>query len=122
MKTLKKSKWKIPNNAKEYFSPTYDDAFKAKHKILYVLVVIAIIIILMIPVIIFLSFVPESKNQALAALFGILGLIGSLSIGVGLENLFMILLKQYLGHWVTIISVLGGLLLDVFSLFMLSIV
>ena len=39
-----------------------------------------------------------------------------------LVNVFMILVKQYLGHWVTIISIFAGILLDTFALFLFSLV
>ena len=56
-------------------------------------------------------------------MFGfIFGLLGSLSIGVGFVNVFMILIKQYLGHLVTIITIIGGIVLDVIGLHIFSLV
>ena len=56
------------------------------------------------------------------AVGGILGLIGSFSIGISLVNIFMALIKQYLGHWVTLIAFIGGLALDAIGLFVFTFV
>ena len=43
-------------------------------------------------------------------------------IGVGIVNCFMALIKQYLGHWVTLIAIIGGVILDILGIFVFTLV
>lgn len=119
--------WKLPKNAKNLFSPKQEKLLKEKYGKLYTLHTILSVVILIIPFIIFMSITPvaafEPTTQAsnfYGAVGGILGLLGSLSIGVGLVNVFMIFIKQYLGHLVTLITIIGGAVLDFLALLILS--
>ena len=121
--------WKIPKNAKQYFSPKYEKKLKEKYGIWYTFHTFLSILIAFVPLVVFFivspsnAFNPSTQiNNAIGGIGGIIGIIGSLSIGVGLVNIFMILIKQYLGHWVTIVSIVGGTLLDVLALFVFSFV
>ncbi len=121
--------WKIPENAKNYFSPKQEKQLKEKYGKLYTIHTIFSVVILLVPSIVFLiisptnAFEPTTQiGNLCGALGGLLGLLGSISIGVGLVNVFMILVKQYLGHWVTIIAIIGGVILDSFGLFIFSFV
>ena len=121
--------WKIPKNAKQYFSPKYEKKLKEKYGIWYTFRTFLSILIAFVPLVVFFivspsnAFNPSTQiNNAIGGIGGIIGIIGSLSIGVGLVNIFMILIKQYLGHWVTIVSIVGGTLLDVLALFVFSFV
>ncbi len=119
--------WKIPKNAKKYFSPKQEKYLKEKYGAWYVLHTILSIVIVFAPLLVFLYLSPSSAfnptthvGNLCGAIGFILGLIGSASIGIGLVNLFMSLIKQYLGHLVTLISIIVGLLLDVVGLFLFS--
>lgn len=121
--------WKLPKNTKSYFSPKQEKALKEKYGVFYTLHTILSIIILFVPFFAFLFLAPSNAFEAttqtgnlLGAIGGIVGLIGSLSIGVGVVNVFMTLIKQYLGHWVTIITIVGGVLLDTLALLVFSLV
>lgn len=121
--------WKPPKNVKDFFSPKYEKQLKAEYGKWYTAHLICTFIILFIPFFVFLSLVPnqsfEPANQTenfLGAVGGIIGLIGSLAVGIGFSNVFMALVKQYLGHIVTLVAVVGGILLDVLALFLLSMV
>lgn len=121
--------WKLPKKSKQYFSPKQEKQLKEKYGIWYTFHTILSIIILIVPLFIFLflspsnAFSPTTQNGNLLGGMGfILGLIGSMSVGVGLVNIFMSLIKQYLGHLVTLISIIGGLLLDILGLFVFSLV
>ena len=105
--------WKIPQNAADYFDPHYDDSFKAKHPFLYFLTVVIIIILVVSGPFPFLAFCGTLNVQIESLFEGLLllmGFISSFGISIGLCNVFMILHKQYLGHYVTIISLLIGII------------
>lgn len=121
--------WKIPENAKNYFSTKQEKQLKEKYGKLYTLHKIFSVVILLIPFIVFMSISPSNAfepttqiGNLCGALGGLLGLLGSILIGAGLVNIFMILVKQYLGHGVTIIAIIGGIILDSFGLFVFSFV
>ena len=49
----------------------------------------------------------------------ILGVVGTFIIGVGLFNIVAAWIHQYLGHMLTLLCLLGGLVITVISLFLL---
>ncbi len=121
--------WKIPRNAKKFFSPKQEKELKAKYGIWYTFHTILSIVILLTPFFIFLFLSPNNafdpttqSGNLLGAIGGIIGLIGSFSIGIGLVNIFMTLVKQYLGHIVTLVSIVGGILLDILGFYVFSLV
>lgn len=111
-KNKKKSNWTPPKGALAYFNPSSDDEFKAEHPIGYFFLVLLGITALLMPVIIFMYYyivyvVPVTDSPA----WMILGWIGSFIIGIGLFNFVGIIIKQYLGHLVSILSFfLGGIM------------
>ncbi|MBE6597397.1 MAG: hypothetical protein E7641_06985 [Ruminococcaceae bacterium] len=113
-KTKKKgANWGVPKNAAAYFDPSYDYPFRDKHPILYLLTVIAVIVGVMIgpALYIYLCWLKIQSNIALDSFnlfFWIIGFISSFGISIGFCNLFMIIHKQYLGHYVTIGSFIIG--------------
>ena len=121
--------WKIPKNAKAYFSPKCERELKAKYGVWYTVHTVISVFILFVPFVVFLLLSPvdafhptTSVGNLLGAIGAIIGLIGSCSIAVGLVNIFMALIKQYLGHLVTFGAIVGGLLLDVIGWLVLSFV
>ena len=121
--------WKLPKDVKKYFSPKQEKVLKEKYGAFYTIHTILSSVILLVPFVIFLIIAPsnafEPKTQIsniCGAVGGILGLIGSFSIGISLVNIFMALIKQYLGHWVTLIAFIGGLALDAIGLFVFTFV
>ena len=117
------------SNAKKFFSPKQEKELKAKYGIWYTFHTILSIVILLTPFFIFLFLSPSNafepttqSGNLLGAIGGIIGLIGSFSIGVGLVNIFMTLVKQYLGHIVTLVSIVGGILLDILGFYVFSLV
>lgn len=118
-KIQKNSKWIPPQGSSFYFFAVSDYEFKAKHPIGYVFLVILGIIALMLPVILYLVFViPYDINSP----WMMLGWLGGFCIGVGLFNLVAIIIKQYLGHLVSIISFIVGSILIWISLAQMGIV
>lgn len=107
------NKWSVPENAEDYFDPHYDDAFKAKHPILYFLTIVAIIILVLVGPITCICICGAIKldiNGFFELILLLVGFIASFGISIGFCNLFMIVHKQYLGHYVTIFSFLIGFL------------
>lgn len=105
----KSSGWTPPKGSSAYFSPASDYEFKKKHPIGYDFLVLLGIIALMLPVVLYLVFViPYGINSA----WMILGWVGAFIVGIGFFNFVAIIIKQYLGHLVSILSfVLGGVLI-----------
>ena len=108
---------KMPQEASRFFEMDSDDDFKAKHPFAYPVLVIIGITVLCLPLFVYvLVFAAvDAGNQDFNALI-LVGLIGSFMIGVGLFNLVAAFLKQYLGHTVTLVCILGGLLICIISL------
>ena len=120
--------WKLPKNVKNYFSPK-KEVLKEKYGKLYTVHTILSVVILLSPFVVYLCLAPSNafepttqSGNLFGAIGGILGLIGSLLIGFCLVNCFMAFIKQYLGHWITIITIVGGVTLDVFGLFVFTLV
>lgn len=101
-KIEKKSNWAPPKEYKTYFYASSDDVFKAKHPIGYVFLVVLGITVLLLPAIVFSVFVGTESGWA------VLGFAGGFVFGIGLFNFVAIIIKQYLGHWVSIVSFLVG--------------
>ena len=127
---VKKNLWGIPKGAEKYFDPHYDDKFKKKHPILYALTVVVILILVCVgPFIYFFGCAkldiqfdsPYSIVNVIKFVVWVLGLVSSIGISIGLNNVFMILHRQYLGHFVTLISIAIGIVGIPLSLFILNI-
>ena len=105
----KKNNWTPPKGSSAYFSAASDYEFKEKHPIGYGFLVLLGIVALMFPVILYLFFViPYDINSA----WMILGWVGAFIVGIGFFNFVAIIIKQYLGHLVSILSfVIGGVLI-----------
>lgn len=103
--------WKIPegSDVASWFKPGSDLEFASKHPKAYVVLLILGIAALIAPMLIYmLAMGPKYFNNWK---FGVGGIVGGLSFGVGLFNLVAAWLHQYLGHKVTIIAFALGILL-----------
>ena len=121
--------WKIPKDVKEYFSPKREKQLKEKYGKLYTLHTVFSVAILLLPFFVFIFLIPTSAFEATTRLGDLLsflgftiGFIGSLAIGIGFANIFMAMIKQYLGHFVTLIAITIGIALDILGLFLHSLV
>lgn len=98
--------WTVPKeeNAGFWFTPLADESFKADHPRLYGLLVFIGIFLLILPMAAFLAAaitqLPDKNSPWL-----LLGTAGGFAAGIGLFNIVAAWLHQYLGHWVTIISI-----------------
>ena len=102
---------------------------KEKYGKLYTLHTILSIVILLLPFLVFIFLIPTSAFEATTKLGDLLsflgftlGFIGSLAIGIGFANIFMAIIKQYLGHFITLIAMTIGISLDMLGLFLYSLV
>ena len=109
-KSKKKLYWLPPKGFGEFFLASSDDAYKEKHPIKYSFIVALGITALVGPMILYFILL-ECMGVSSDVPVG-LGFIGTFIIGIGLFNSVAIILNQYLGHLVSIISFLmGGILL-----------
>ena len=105
----KRSNWTPPENYRSYFYASSDEEFKAKHPIGYVFLVILGLVVFLLPMILFYGY---CAWKGIESAWSALGLLGGLIFGVGLFNFVAIIIKQYLGHWVSILSFsVGGALM-----------
>lgn len=118
-KRKKKGNWTPPKGSSAYFSKTSDRDFKKKHPIGYFFLVMLGITALLLPIVIYLIFVfPYDINNP----WVMLGWVGGFIIGIGLFNFVAIIIKQYLGHIVSIISFIIGSILIWISLVQMGII
>jgi hypothetical protein len=101
-KKNKRSNWIPPKDYKNYFCASSDEVFKAKHPIGYVFLVILGLVALLLPSILFCVLVGADSGWVM------IGFVGGFVFGIGLFNFVAIMIKQYLGHWVSIVSFLIG--------------
>ncbi len=115
-KKNKQSNWTPPNGASAYFYASSDEEFKQRHPIGYFFLVMLGIAALLLPVVLYLLYtISLGYNNG----WMVLGWVGAFIIGIGLFNFVAILIKQYLGHLVSIISfVIGGIMVAVSLLMM----
>lgn len=105
-KKPKKSKMKPPKGFLRFFNPASDEHFKKKHPVGYVFLVILGLFAFLLPLLTLMVVILNTNAPASAWM--VLAFIGCLVMGVGLFNLVAIIIKQYLGHLLTIICLLGG--------------
>ena len=104
--------WWPPKGSAAFFSMGSDADFKRAHPIGYGFLAALGITALLTP---FLAYALYT-GIALSAASGwlILGWVGAFIIGIGLFNFVALIIKQYLGHWVSILCFLiGGILVAV---------
>ena len=107
-KSKRKNLWLPPKGASAYFSVASDAQFKEEHPVGYVFLVIFGIAVFMTPMLLFGWVTWEEEENG----WLLLGLVGSVIFGVGLFNFVAILINQYLGHLVSLLSFLiGGVLI-----------
>ena len=118
-KNRKTGNWIPPKGAHKYFSAASDYDFKSRHPIGYNFLVMLGIVALMLPVVVYFIFVlPYDINSP----WLMLGFVGGFVFGIGLFNLVAIIIKQYLGHLVSILSFIIGSILIWISLVQMGII
>lgn len=111
----RKLNWTPPKGASDYFYASSDEEFKRKHPVGYFFLVLLGIAVFIAPMIVYGIYVINTFGNEGNGWF-LLGLFGSMAIGVGLFNFVAIIIKQYLGHLVSIVSFLIGAILIAISL------
>lgn len=102
----KNSGWIPPADYKTYFYASSDDEFEGRHPIGYFFLVMLGISVLLLPAVLFCMLVGTESGWVF------LGFVGGFVFGIGLFNFVGIIIKQYLGHLVSIVSFLiGGIMM-----------
>lgn len=108
----------FPKNAIQFFHHSSDEAFKKAHPVGYFILVCCGIIALLLPLIV-LILITEIWFPAPNSGFYLPAMAGAFIMGIGLFNIVAAWINQYLGHWVTIGSLLTGGSIVSASLFIL---
>ena len=104
--------WWPPKGSAAFFSMGSDADFKRAHPIGYGFLVALGITALLTPFTAYALYTEIALSAASGWL--ILGWVGAFIIGIGLFNFVALIIKQYLGHWVSILCFLiGGILVAV---------
>lgn len=107
-KKRKNSNYKPPENYKNFFYASSDYDFQKEHPTGYFFLVMLGIVALLAPASIFCILVQMYTDSA----WVLLGILGGFIFGIGLFNLVAIIIKQYLGRLVSILSfVIGGIIM-----------
>lgn len=105
---------KMPKDNLEYFDVASDYLFKQQHPIAYGILVFLGISALIVPIVTYLVFVIAVFPAPNSPLI-LLGFVGAFIFGIGLFNIIAAWIHQYLGHLVTILSFLIGIVLIIIS-------
>ena len=112
--------WNLPKDeVRFWFTPWSDMAFQSKHPVLYVMLIIIGITVLLLPAVVFSVFafrIPGAEYDG----WVILGAAGGFIVGIGLFNIVAAWMRQYLGHFVTIICFLIGAAMMAVSWFLIN--
>lgn len=108
----------FPKNAIRYFHHASDEAFKKAHPVGYVILVCCGIVALLLPLFL-LILITEIWFPVPSSGFYLLTIAGGFIMGIGLFNIVAAWINQYLGHWITIGSMLLGGSMVSASLFIL---
>ncbi len=104
--------WYPPIGSSAYFSISSDDEFKGRHPVGYWFLVALGILVLFLPFLLYSLYAFSVNPDGNAWLT--LGWAGAFIVGIGLFNFVSIIIKQYLGHLVSILSFLiGGVMIAV---------
>ncbi len=115
-KQNKPSNWTPPKGASSYFYASSDEDFKHRHPIGYFFLVMLAIAALLLPVVLYMVYTISKGYNSGWMMFG---WFGAFLFGIGLFNFVAIIIKQYLGHLVSILSfVIGGIMVAVSLLMM----
>ncbi len=109
----KRSNWIPPRDSWTFFHIASDVNFRMEHPIGYGFLVVLGLVVLFLPAILFgvLAGAVGGKDPNSGWMF--LGVAGGFVFGIGLFNFVAIIIKQYLGHLVSLLSFLigGGMML-----------
>lgn len=99
----RKNYWLPSKGASEFFLSSADDEFKSKHPVGYRFLVLLGATVLILPMMIYGIIVSIHLGKE-SSIWLLLGGVGSFLIGIGLFNIVAIIIKQYLGHLVSILA------------------
>lgn len=106
------NQWFPPKGSAAFFLMESDADFQRRHPVGYVFAVLLGIFALLLPMTVYVLVVRPPHTPPGFGVF--LGMAGGFIVGIGLFNFVAIILHQYLGHLVSILSFLiGGALMAV---------
>ena len=116
LKRKNRSNWLPPAGASAYFYASSDENFKRRHPWGYFFLVMLGITALIGPTVLYCIYaIPIGDNSP----WLMLGWVGAFIIGIGLFNFVAIIINQYLGHLVSLLSFLIGSILVTLSLYLI---
>ena len=101
--------WFPPKGSAAFFLMESDAEFQRRHPVGYVFAVLLGITVLLLPAIVFCAYITWHYQGATYHIM--LGFVGGFIVGIGLFNFVAIILHQYLGHLVSILCFLIGVIL-----------
>lgn len=102
--------WFPPKGSAAYFHMESDADFQRRHPVGYVFAVLLGIFALLLPMFVYVLLLLPIDTPPSFGIF--LGMAGGFIFGIGLFNFVAIILHQYLGHLVSILSFLiGGIMM-----------
>lgn len=113
------NQWWPPRGSAAFFLRGSDAEFARARPISYGFTVALGLLALLLPVMAYGIYTGILYPNAGGGLV-ILGCIGAFIFGIGLFNFVAIIVKQYLGHWVSILSILIGGIMTAVSLYLLK--
>ncbi len=106
-KTKPRFQKKAPKNIWYYFTMESDESFRRMHPVRYYLLCAIGIGLWMLPSYLYVTYM-ESLETLRSEAWGIIGIVGTCMIGIGLYNIVAAWVHQYLGHVLTAVCFLGG--------------
>ena len=112
---MKNKRMLPPKGAAAFFSPTSDDAFKRAHPVGYRFLVALGLVALLGPMALWTALLVIGRLPAVGA-WPLLGAFGAFLFGIGLFNDVAIIIRQFLGHLLSIVCFAIGAVLIGLSL------
>ncbi len=112
---MKNKRMLPPKGAAAFFSPTSDDAFKRAHPVGYRFLVALGLVALLGPMALWKALLVIGRLPAVGA-WPLLGAFGAFLFGIGLFNYVAIIIRQFLGHLLSIVCFAIGAVLIGLSL------
>lgn len=118
---MKKKERRSKAEILSYFTPESDLWFKKKHPIGYGFLVALGIFAFLLPLLgLLVYFMSGVESDNPVGGWAVLAIIGCIVMGVGLFNIVAAIIKQYLGHLLTVICLGGGGAIVALSVFMIE--
>ena len=109
------NQWFPPKGSAAFFLRYSDAEFARKHPVRYPFAVVLGVFVLLLPLCVY-GILTCLMYPNISAWLSVIGCVGAFLIGIGLFNFVAVIVKQYLGHWLSILSFLIGSFMVAISL------